>query len=69
MMPGSGCKITPRRRSNYQDRKGFVANGLDYAHQGDLMFTKHLADQKYDTAMVCIDAFSKYAVVVLIKRY
>ena len=31
------------------------------------MFVKHLRDQPYDTAMVCIDTFTKYAAVVPVK--
>ena len=33
----------------------------------DLTFIKHLEYQIYDTAMVCIDIFTKYAAVVPIK--
>ena len=28
------------------------------------MFIKHLEDQNYDTVMVCVDVFTKYAAVV-----
>ena len=28
------------------------------------MFIKHLEDKQYDTTMVCIDIFTKYAAVV-----
>ena len=31
------------------------------------MFIKHLTDQQYDTTMVCIDVFTKYASVVPVK--
>ena len=35
--------------------------------QLDLVFIKNLDGQQYDTAMVCIDAFSKYADAVPIR--
>ena len=45
----------------------FEANGAYQEYQLDLMFIKHLPDQNYDTAMLCIDAFTKYCAIVPIK--
>ena len=45
-----------------------VANAPHHAYKLDLVFIKHLEDQSYYTTMVCIDAFSKYAAVVPIRR-
>ena len=45
----------------------FVANGAYQEYQLDLLFIKHLPDQNYDTAMLCIDAFTKYCAIVPIK--
>jgi hypothetical protein len=42
----------------------FVAQYAFQEFQIDLCFFKDLPNQKYTTAMVCIDVFSKYAVVV-----
>ena len=57
---------TKRKKQAYGP-KSFVANGPHHAYQLDLMFTQHLEDQQYDTAMVCIDAFSTYAAVAIIQ--
>ena len=47
-------------------RNSFIANGPHYEYQLDLMVIKHPEDQQYDTAMVCADAFSKYAAVIIV---
>ena len=45
-------------------QNSFVAHGPHHEHRLDLMFIKHLEDQNYDTVMVCVDVFTKYAAVV-----
>lgn len=45
----------------------FIANGPYQEYQIDLLFINHLPDQNYDIAMLCIDAFTKYCVIVPIK--
>ena len=53
-----------KRKQQPKGQNSFVANGAYHQHQLDLMCIKHLEDQKYEAAMVCIDAFTKYASVV-----
>ena len=48
-----------KRKQQLKGRNSFVANGPYHQYQPDLMFIKHLEDQQYDTAMVCIDTFTK----------
>ena len=54
-------------KKQFKGQNKFVANGPHYEYQLDLMFIKHLEDQNYDTAMVCVDVFTKYAAVVPVK--
>ena len=42
----------------------FVANGAYQEYQLYLLLIKHLPDQNCDTAMLCIDAFTKYCAIV-----
>ncbi len=42
----------------------FVAPEPFYELQIDLFFTNYITDQKYTLAMLCIDIFTKFAVVV-----
>ena len=54
-------------KQQLKGQNSFVANGPYHEHQLDLMFIKHLEDQNYDTTMVCVDVFTKYAAVVPVK--
>ena len=56
-----------KRKNQLPGQSGFVANGVYHQYQLDLMFIKHLEDQQYEAAMVCIDVFTKYAAVVPVK--
>ena len=67
--------VLTRRGStqSYQQQKQIkgitfvVANGLYQEYLLDLMFIKHLPDQDYEMSMSCIDAFTKYCVIVFMK--
>ena len=56
-----------KKKKQLPGQNSFIGNGPHHEYQVDLMFIKHLTDQQYDTAMVCIDTFTKYAAVVPIK--
>ena len=56
-----------KRKKQLPGQNSFVANGAYHQYQLDLMFIKHLTDQQYDAAMVCVDVFTKYAAVVPVK--
>ena len=45
------------------EQKSFVANCAFHAYQLHLLFISNLVNQEYTVALVCIDSFSKYAVV------
>ena len=45
----------------------FIAPYPYYEYQVDLFFLEHLQNQKFKVGLVCIDIFSKYAVVIPIK--
>ena len=55
------------RKKNLKGYNSFVAPEANYEYQIDLMFFSDLENQKFKVGMVCIDIFSKYAVVVAIK--
>ena len=48
-------------------QNSFVANGAFHEYQLDLFFINHLTNQEYTVALVCIDAFIKFAVVEAIE--
>ena len=56
-----------KSKSQVKGTNSFVANGPYQEYELDLMFIKHLADQDYEMAILCIDAFTKYCVIVIIK--
>ena len=56
-------KRVKRKKTTY-GQNSFVANGPHHADQLILMCTKLLEDKNCDTAVVRIDAFSKYASAV-----
>ena len=56
-----------KRKKQLSGQNRFVANWNYHEYQLDLMFIKHLTDQQYDAAMVCVDVFTKCAAVVPIK--
>ena len=53
-----------QRKQQLKGQNSFVAHGPHHEHRLDMMFIKHLEDQNYDTTMVCVDVFTKYAAVV-----
>ena len=56
-----------KSKSQVEGAKSFVANGPYQEYKLGLRFIIHLADQDYEMAMLCIDAFTKYSVIVPIK--
>ena len=67
MNSSNGCYRTPRGRKPLPRQNICVANVPHHAYQLDLMFIQHPEDQEYDTALACVEAFSKYAAVTPIK--
>ena len=55
------------QKKNLKGYNSFVAPEANYEYQIDLMFFSDLENQKFKVGMVCIDIFSKKAVVVAIK--
>ena len=55
------------QKKNLRGYNSFVAPEANYEYQIDLMFFSDLKNQNMPVGMVCIDIFSKYAVVVAIK--
>jgi len=55
------------KKTNLKGSNSFVAPYAYYEYQIDLMFIKYLEKQEHTIAMICIDIFSKYCVIVPIK--
>ena len=58
---------TVERKKQLKGYHSFVAPEAYYEFQMYLIFFSDLKNQKFGVGMVCIDIFSKYAVVVPIK--
>ena len=56
-----------KRKQQLKGQSSFIGNGPHHQYQLDLMYIQHLEDQQYEAAMVCIDAFTKYAAIVPVK--
>ena len=56
-----------KQQKQLKGYNSFVAPEANYEYQIDLMFFSDLKNQNFKVGMVCIDIFSKYAVVVAIK--
>ena len=52
-----------KRKQKLKWQNSFIGN-RPHQCQLDLMFIKHLEDQQYEAATVCIDVFTKYAAVL-----
>jgi hypothetical protein len=55
------------KKSQPVGTNSFIAPRAHYEYQGDIFFVRDLGKQKFPYGMVCIDIFSKFAVVIPMK--
>jgi hypothetical protein len=55
------------KKSQPVGTNSFIAPRAHYEYQGDIFFVRDLGKQKFPYGMVCIDMFSKFAVVIPMK--
>ena len=63
----NGSIVMQTSKSQVKGANSFVADGPYQEYQLGLIIIKHLTYQDYEMAMLCIDAFTKYCAIVLVK--
>ena len=53
-------EVHTKRKKQLPGQNSFVGNGAHHEYPLDLMCLKHLENQQYEAAMVCVDVFTKY---------